>query len=65
MRAQQKVSGLILSTFVVVNLVVTLGFAGVAQSQLTYEDVHAFTQGGSNPFRRLIQASDGNPYGTL
>ena len=64
MMAQQKVNGLIISVFVVVNLGVMRGFAGVGLSQVTYEELHAFTQGGFEPVAGLIQASDGNLYGT-
>jgi uncharacterized repeat protein (TIGR03803 family) len=64
MIAQQKANGLIVSMFVVVNLVVMLGFAQVGQSQVTYEELHAFTQDGSTPSAGLVQASNGNLYGT-
>jgi uncharacterized repeat protein (TIGR03803 family) len=49
---------------VVLGVGTILTFAQGARGQVAYEVLHAFNREGSNPTTPLLQASDGNFYGT-
>jgi uncharacterized repeat protein (TIGR03803 family) len=49
---------------VIIGVGTILTCAQGARGQVAYELLHAFTQEGSNPTSSLIQANDGNFYGT-